>query len=79
MRFESVRLRVAAFNREYPESEQDEWDNNSEAVTTRNALVSDVGRLYAVLDEAPRHAATRIGHPSDSDRTYAKHSENLGA
>lgn len=77
LRLESVKLRVTAFNREYPASEQDEWDNSSEAITTRNTLASDVGRLHADLDEAQRDAATRISHLIDSDRTYAKDSDNL--
>lgn len=79
VRLESVRARVVAFNRDYPESAQDEWDNSSEAITTRNTLASDVGRLHADLDEAQRDAATRISHLTDSDRTYAKDSENLNA
>lgn len=79
VRLESVKLRVEAFNREYPASEQDEWDNSSEAITTRNTLASDVGRLHADLDEAQRDAATRISHLTDSDRTYAKDSDNLSA
>ncbi|KPN21722.1 MULTISPECIES: hypothetical protein [unclassified Arthrobacter] len=79
VRLESLRARVAAFNRNYPQSEQDEWDNNSEAITARNTLASDVGRLHADLDEAQRDAATWISHLTDSDRTYAKDSENLNA
>lgn len=78
-RLEGVRLRVADFNREYPASEQDEWDDSSEAITARNTLASDVGRLHADLDEAQRDAATRISHLTDSDRTYAKDSDNLSA
>lgn len=65
-----VKERAEAFNREYPESEQDEWDNDQSAVSARNMLAWDVGQLHADLDEAQRDAAVRITHITGSQRGY---------
>ena len=65
-----VRERIEAFNRDYPESEQDEWDNDDDVVDRRNALALDVGHLHQDLDEAQRDTAARIANITGSGRVY---------
>lgn len=73
LRMEAVKDRIAEFHREFPESEKDEWDNDSVAVRARNLLADDVGRLHSDLDEDQRETAARISHITDSGRVYAEY------
>ncbi|GAA3291394.1 hypothetical protein ACFFON_18150 [Arthrobacter citreus] len=77
VRMQGIKVRVSDFNRDYPESEKDEWDNDAAVVATRNTLASDVGRLHSDLDEAQRETAARITHITGSDRTYGETGKGL--
>ena len=79
VRMAGIKVRISDFNREYPESEKDEWDNDSDAVAARNTLASDVGHLHSDLDKAQREAAARITHITGSDRTYGETGNRLDA